>query len=85
MDVHYQISKHSDKQHKIVNEFLFWDQERERYIAEAVDAVQNGKEFSVEQINEVTERINKLAALNGITPSRKHVTEEMVLEHAKKR
>jgi hypothetical protein len=84
MDVHHQISKHSDKQHKIVNEFLFWDEKREQFITEAVKAAQTEQKFDLKLINEATEKINEIAAAHGITPSRKTVTIEMVLEYAKK-
>jgi len=79
-NVHEAISKHSSKQHQIVKTFLQLEQQRESYIDQAVALAKENKSFSVDQINRVTSEINALAK-NGIAPTRKIVTEEMVLEY----
>ena len=79
-NVHEAISKHSNKQHQIVKAFLQLEQQRESYIDQAVALAKENKPFSVDQINRVTSEINTLAK-NGIAPTRKVVTEEMVLEY----
>ncbi|WP_078546226.1 DUF2533 family protein [Litchfieldia alkalitelluris] len=80
-NVHEAISKHSQKQHEIVKTFLGLEQQRESFIAEAVALAKENKDFSVEGINRVTAEINRLAK-NGIAPTRKLVTKEMVIEYA---
>jgi hypothetical protein len=79
-NVHEAISRHSSKQHQIVKNFLQLEQQRESYIDQAVALAKENKPFSVDQINRVTNEINALAK-NGIAPTRKIVTEEMVLEY----
>lgn len=80
MSVHKAISKHSNNQHQRVKTFAQLDMAREQYIEEAVSLCKEGKTFSVEKINEVTKRINELAR-QGIVPTRKIVTPEMVHEY----
>jgi hypothetical protein len=80
-NVHEEISRHSKKQHEIVKTFLELDQMREHYIDKAVSLAKEGKPFKVDDINRVTLRINDLAK-NGIAPTRKLVTIEMVEEFA---
>lgn len=82
-EVHEAITKHSKAQNKIVTTFLKLEAEREHYIAEAVELCQRGAEFSVHNINAVTAEINKLAQ-NGIAPTRKLVSKEMVQEYVEK-
>lgn len=79
-NVHEEISKHSQKQHQLVKEFLELEARREYYIDEAVNLCKTGKIFSTDKINTVTKGINELAK-NGIVPTRKLVTEEMVREY----
>ncbi|MFC7370710.1 DUF2533 family protein [Fictibacillus iocasae] len=85
MEVHKQISSHSEKQHTIVKAFLYYDELREQYIEKAVNHAIHGEPFSVEDINSAAEKINEIAAANGITPSRIIVTKEMIDEYAKKK
>lgn len=80
MGVHKEISEHSNKQHQRVKTFAQLDMTREQYIEEAVSLCKEGKAFSVEKINGVTKRINELAR-QGIVPTRKMVTPEMVQEY----
>jgi hypothetical protein len=81
MTVHKAISAHSTKQHEILKQFLQLDQQRERYIDEAVSLCKQGKEFSTESINLVTTQINNLAK-QGVVPQRKLVTAHMVKEYS---
>ncbi|MDQ0199620.1 YpbS family protein [Neobacillus ginsengisoli] len=83
MSVHKAITQHVNKQNHRINDFLALDQQREYYIEEALELCKQGKAFSTDKINEVTKRINELAK-QGIIPSRKQVTNEMIQEYASK-
>lgn len=83
-EVHQAITKHSNRQHEIVKQFLKLEAAREAYIEEAVERCKNGQPFSVHTINAVTDEINTLAK-NGIVPTRKRVTPEMVEEYVRRK
>lgn len=83
MSVHKAISEHVNKQNKKINDFLLLDQQREVYIAEALELCKQEKAFTTDKINEVTNQINALAK-QGIVPTRKLVTVEMIKEYASK-
>ncbi|MDR4946890.1 YpbS family protein [Neobacillus cucumis] len=83
MSVHKAISEHVNKQNKKINDFLSLDHLRELYIEEAVTSCKAGQTFTTEKINRVTNQINDLAR-QGIIPTRKLVTVEMVREYALK-
>jgi hypothetical protein len=83
MSVHKEISEHVNKANLRITEFLALDQKREFYIEEAVNLCKQGKQFSTEKINEVTNKINELSR-QGIVPPRKKVTIEMVKEYTGK-
>lgn len=83
MSVHKAISEHVNKQNKIITQFLALDQEREAYIEEAVSNCIAGIPFTPNKINEVTAKINELAK-QGIIPTRKIVTQNMIEEYAQK-
>jgi hypothetical protein len=80
MSVHKEISQHSNRQHQRVKVFAELDMMREYYIEEAVSLCKEGQAFTVDKINEVTKQINDLAR-QGIVPTRKSVTIEMVQEY----
>ncbi|WP_423802365.1 DUF2533 family protein [Neobacillus sp. SAB-20_R2A] len=82
MSVHNDLIKHAENQNKSYQEFLALDQQREMYIEEAVDLCKQGKPFSTDKINEVTNRMNKINL--RIISIRKNVTPEMVLEYVNK-
>lgn len=84
MSVHKAISEHVNKQNAIINEFLELDQKREEFIGEALELCKQGKVFTTDKINQVTNQINELAK-QGIVPTRKQVTIEMVREYASKK
>ncbi|MEH7417555.1 YpbS family protein [Neobacillus drentensis] len=77
MSVHKAITEHVNNQNKKINHFLSLDHLREMYINEALTLCKAGKPFTTEKINEVTHQINDLAR-QGIIPTRKLVTDEMV-------
>lgn len=77
MSVHKDITLHAQKQHELFSQFTLLDQKREAYIQEAIELCKAGKEFTTDQINEVTEQINILAN-QRLIPTRKIVTPEMV-------
>jgi hypothetical protein len=82
-EVHQAITAHLQKQHAILKRFSELEQERERYIEEAVTLCQNGQSFTVDKINAVTKKINELAK-QGAVPVRKYVTVEMVKEYVER-
>ncbi|PLT35697.1 DUF2533 domain-containing protein [Bacillus sp. V5-8f] len=83
MSVHKDLIKHANKQHRTYKQFEALDEQRERYIDEAVSLCQQDKPFTTDKINEVTDKINLLATLR-VVPSRKHVTPEMIKEYVNK-
>ena len=83
MSVHKAISEHVNKQNHRINEFLVLDQKREEFIEEALELCKLGKNFTTDKINKVTKQINELAK-QGIIPTRKQVTAEMVREYSRK-
>ncbi|GGE56745.1 DUF2533 family protein [Priestia taiwanensis] len=80
-NVHEAISKHSQAQHQIVKRFVELEYRREDAIEAAVAKCKNGEEFSIGNINVITEEMNELARTTGIVPVRKYVTPEMVQEY----
>lgn len=83
MSVHKAITEHVSKQNKKIHDFLLLDQQREIYIEEALTLCKNGQAFTTEKINTVTNQINELAR-QGIIPTRKLVSVEMINEFALK-
>jgi len=82
-NVHEEITRHSKKQHEIVKKFIELEQMRESFIEQAISLAKENKPFDVSAINNVTKQINEHAK-NGIVPTRKYVTEEMVKEYVNK-
>lgn len=82
MSVHKDLIKHAENQNKSYQDFLRLDQQRELYIEEAVELCKQGKPFSTNKINEVTNRMNKINL--RIISIRKNVTPEMVQEYVNK-
>ncbi|MDR7001797.1 YpbS family protein [Neobacillus niacini] len=83
MSVHKAITEHVNIQNKKINDFLALDQLREQYIEDALELAHQGKDFTTDKINEITNEINELAK-KGIIPTRKLITAEMVREYALK-
>ncbi|MCM3764670.1 YpbS family protein [Neobacillus niacini] len=81
MSVHKDLINHAANQNKLYHEFLALDQQRELYIEEAVQLCKQGKPFTTNKINEVTDRMNRINL--RIVSLRKNVTVEMVQEYAK--
>ncbi|MDR7078279.1 hypothetical protein J2Y03_003329 [Neobacillus niacini] len=79
MSVHKDLMKHAENQNKSYQQFLAWDQQREQYIEEAIELCKQGKPFSTDKINEVTNKMNKINL--RIIPIKKNVTVEMVEEY----
>ncbi|RFU66509.1 DUF2533 family protein [Bacillus sp. V59.32b] len=82
MSVHKDLAMHAKKQNEIYNQFSALDQERESYIEEAVSLCKQGRPFTIEKINKVTDMINRLPRLRVI-PDRKNVTDEMIEDYVK--
>ncbi|MFD2444895.1 DUF2533 family protein [Bacillus sp. CGMCC 1.16607] len=81
MSVHKALEKHAQNQNIMYKKFLELDQKRESYIEEVIELCKQGKTFSTEKINEMTELINQMNM--RIVPTRKYVTVEMVQEYVK--
>jgi len=81
MSVHKALTKHVEKINSRVVHFQQLDAKREAYIEEALQQYLNGEEFTVAKINAITEEMNELAK-QGVVPTRKIVTKEMVQEYA---
>ncbi|MEH7113588.1 DUF2533 family protein [Neobacillus niacini] len=79
MSVHKDLMKHAENQNKSYQQFLAWDQQREQFIEEAIELCKQGKPFSTDKINEVTNKMNKINL--RIIPIKKNVTVEMVKEY----
>ncbi|WP_174733489.1 DUF2533 family protein [Mesobacillus harenae] len=79
MSVRKELEQHAEKQNKVYQQFLKLDQRREDLINETVELCKQGKPFSTDRINEVTNKINQINL--GFTPVRKNVTTEMVKQY----
>jgi actin-related protein len=82
MSVHRELAQHAEKQNQLYQQFLQLDELRESYIEEAVELCKQGKVFSTDKINEVTNQMNKMNI--RFVPLRKHVTTEMVRAYVDK-
>jgi predicted transcriptional regulator len=83
MSAHEAITAHTKKMNAHLEAFVQMDAQREQAIDEALALCQAGEPFNTDEINRITNRINKHAA-QGISPTRPLVTEEMVREYAAK-
>ncbi len=79
MGVQNDLIKHAANQNKSYQEFWALDELRETYIEEAISLCKQGKPFTTEKINEVTNKMNRINL--RIISLRKLVTKEMVMEY----
>ncbi|PAE44207.1 DUF2533 family protein [Bacillus sp. 7884-1] len=79
MSVHKDLIKHAKNQNQSFQEFQALDELREQYIEEAVELCKQGKPFTTDKINEITNRMNRINL--RIISLRKNVTVEMVREY----
>lgn len=79
MSVHKDLIKHAKNQNQNYQEFKALDELREKYIEEAVELCKQGKPFTTDKINEVTNKMNRINL--RIISLRKNVTNEMVQEY----
>jgi hypothetical protein len=79
MSVHKDLIKHAKNQNQSFQEFQILDELREQYIEEAVELCKQGKPFTTDKINEVTNKMNRINL--RIISLRKNVTNEMVQEY----
>ncbi|NHN30560.1 YpbS family protein [Paenibacillus agricola] len=84
MSVHQAITSHTLKMHAHLDAFLLLDQQRELAIDQAIALCAAGEPFSLEGVNVITARINEHAK-QGISPTRPHVTKEMVTEYVQRK
>lgn len=80
MSVHKDLIKHAKNQNQSYQEFKALDELREKFIEEAVELCIQGKPFTTDKINEVTNKMNRINL--RIISLRKNVTTEMVQEYA---
>ncbi len=84
MNVHEAITAHTSKQHAHLQRFLELEEARELAIDRALADAREGRPVQVEAINGWTDLINEHAN-HGISPTRVHVTEQMIREFALRR
>lgn len=83
MSVHHEISSHSSKQAERILGYKKLDAQREFYIEQTIEKCQRGESFQVEEINLITEELNRYAKVHHL-PDRKFVTREMIQEFCNK-
>lgn len=83
MSVHEAITEHVSKQHEMVKAFSQLDAKREVAIERVIAKAKAGEQFDTTEINTITEKINELSK-GGLTPKRKLVSPEMVLDYVEK-
>ncbi len=79
MSVHLQIKEQMNKFIAAEREYKQLDMSREQMINEVIIAAKTKKEFSLVEINSITEQLNNLSKSFNF-PIRKKVTKEMVFE-----
>lgn len=84
MSVHKAITNHVNQQHQIIKTFLELDEKREVAIEKVLKKAKAGKDFTTKKINLITDEINELRK-SGLTPERKYVLHEMVLDYVSKK
>lgn len=80
MSVHKALTKHVNGLSQLIKEFAVLDEQRELFIEEACSLCNDGKPFTTDKINEVTERMNQLSRKIENLPERKYVTAQMIAE-----
>ena len=83
-NVHEAISQHSKKQHNHIQSFLKLEAKREALIEEAIQLCVQSLPFEVDAINQVSKEMNRLSS-EGIVPTRKMVTKQMVQEFVQRK
>jgi hypothetical protein len=84
MNAHEAITIHSNKQHQHLVRFTELDELREQAIDEAVHQCKQNIIFNTDRINHFTMLINQHAQ-QGISPTRKYVTEQMIHDYVNKK
>ncbi|WP_045521735.1 DUF2533 family protein [Neobacillus niacini] len=79
MSVHKDLINHAKNQNQSYQEFQALDELREKYIEEAIELCKQGKPYTTDKINEVTNKMNRINL--RIISLRKNVTEDMVREY----
>lgn len=84
MSVHIALTKHVNELNQMIREFAEFDQQRESFIEEACTLCKEGKAFTTDKINEVTDKMNQLSKRIANLPDRKYVTVQMIQEFVSK-
>ncbi|WP_096201333.1 DUF2533 family protein [Bacillus sp. FJAT-45350] len=82
MSVHLQIASQINKHLDGQKEFRRLDMMREEAIARTIAEAKKVSDFSVQEINQITNEMNQLAKKFSF-PVRKNVTKEMVIDYTK--
>jgi len=83
VSVHEEISKKANKTWDMIQKYRKLDEKREAEIEKVIRQCQNKEDFSLDQINKITEEINSFATDHHL-PTRKFVTKQMVQEAAQR-
>jgi hypothetical protein len=84
-EVHRSLTKHIQTKEKAIRQFNEWDQLREAEIGKVITLCKEGKPFSTDAINEITEKMKQLGRENLLNfPERKRVNVQMVKEYIQK-
>jgi hypothetical protein len=81
MSVHRAITAHVNELNQKIRQFAILDRQREEAIEEACRLCREGKAFSTDKINEITEKMNLLSKQIENLPERKYVTMQMVIDY----
>lgn len=81
MSVHLQIKEQMNKFISVEKEYKRLDLIREEKIEEVLEKAKNEQDFSLAEVNLITEEINALSKNFGFLPMRKKVTKDMVLQY----
>ncbi len=83
MSVHHEISKKVNHTVGKLEGYRNMDQLRENEIEQVIMKAKKGEHFTVDGINQITDNINRYALKHHL-PSRKLVTEQMILDVVRK-
>lgn len=84
MSVHHEISKKVNHTVEKLEGYRNLDQARELEIEQVIAKAKNGEPFTVDGINQMTANLNQYAAKHHL-PSRKLVTDQMILDAINKK
>ncbi|QOY36212.1 DUF2533 family protein [Anaerobacillus isosaccharinicus] len=81
MSVHLQLKKQMTNFIAAEKKYKELDKRREEKIEEVIKEARANKDFSLNEVNALTEELNNLRRSFGFLPMRKTVTKEMVFDY----